>query len=113
MEGSCHCGAVRFTARGEVDQVIECNCSHCSRKGLLLWFAPREALDVTQGEDRLATYRFNRRVIEHRFCTTCGVQPFGLGTGPDGRAMAAINVRCVEDLDLAQVKRVPYDGLSH
>ena len=27
--------------------------------------------------------------------------------------MAAINVRCVEDLDFAQVTRVPYDSLSH
>jgi hypothetical protein len=32
-EGSCHCGAVKFEADGELTQANECNCSHCSRKG--------------------------------------------------------------------------------
>ena len=36
--GSCHCGAVQFTVDGEPDQALECNCSHCARKGFLLWF---------------------------------------------------------------------------
>lgn len=108
--GSCHCGAVRFTVDGEIDQAVECNCSHCSRKGLLLWFVPRAALSVAWGEDTMTTYRFNRHVIDHPFCATCGVQPFGLGKMPDGTPMAAINLRCIEDLDLAAVKRVPFNG---
>lgn len=40
-KGSCHCGSVRFEVEGELEQVVECNCSHCSRKGYLLWFVPR------------------------------------------------------------------------
>lgn len=42
--GSCHCGQVAFTVEGELAQAIECNCSHCSRKGYLLWFVPRAGL---------------------------------------------------------------------
>jgi len=40
--GSCHCGQVSFEVEGDPQQVMECNCSHCSRKGYLLWFVPRE-----------------------------------------------------------------------
>lgn len=32
-KGSCHCGAVAFEVEGEIGQVIDCNCSICSRKG--------------------------------------------------------------------------------
>ena len=40
-QGSCHCGRIRFDVEGEMGDVIECNGSHCSRKGYLLWFVPR------------------------------------------------------------------------
>lgn len=108
--GSCHCGAVRFSVEGEIDQAIECNCSHCSRKGFLLWFVPRSALDVVSGTDRLTTYTFNKHVIQHRFCAVCGCQPFGLGKAPDGAEMAAINLRCLENVDLDAIERVAVDG---
>lgn len=110
--GSCHCGAVRFEVDVEAgpDKVIECNCSHCSRKGLLLWFVPRDALKTTAGEDHLSSYTFNKKVIQHRFCKTCGVQPYALGQMPDGSKMAAINVRCLEDFDLENVERTPVNG---
>ena len=109
-KGSCHCGAVQFTAEGEIGQAMECNCSHCSRKGFLLWFIPRESFTLTAGDDKLTTYTFNKHMIQHRFCAICGCQPFGLGSMPDGKKMAAINIRCLEDIDLASVKRVQVNG---
>jgi len=108
--GSCHCGKVKFTAEGEIDQVMECNCSHCSRKGFLLWFVPRASFKLTAGEDQLTTYTFNKHVIQHQFCRTCGCQAFGLGAMPDGTQMAAINVRCLENIDWAGIARVPVNG---
>ena len=74
QSGSCHCGAVRFTVQGEVAQAMECNCSHCSRKGFLLWFVPRDAFELSSGSERLTSYTFNKHVIEHQFCSTCGCQ---------------------------------------
>ncbi len=109
---SCHCGEVRFEVEGEPVEAMECNCSHCSRKGFLLWFVPRGHLRVETPIDGLSSYRFNRHVIEHRFCPTCGCAPFSLGTAPDGKETAAINIRCLETIDLAAVKRVPVDGRS-
>ncbi|MGN2247947.1 GFA family protein [Frateuria sp. GZRR35] len=110
--GSCHCGRIAFDVEGELDQVIDCNCSHCSRKGYLLWFVPRERLDLATPEADMATYTFNKHAIAHRFCPDCGCAPLAFGSMPDGTPTAAINVRCLEDLDVAAVKRVPVDGRS-
>ena len=110
--GSCHCGRIRYQVEGDLGQVIECNCSHCSRKGYLLWFVPREKLSLSTPEKDMATYTFNRHVIQHHFCPACGCAPFGFGTSPDGAPTAAINARCLEGVDLGALKRVPFDGRS-
>ena len=110
LKGSCHCGKIAFEVEGQPGDVIECNCSHCSRKGYLLWFTGRDQLTLKNPESDMATYLFNRHVIRHHFCPTCGCAPFGFGTAPSGKTTAAINVRCLEDIDLGNLKRIPYDG---
>jgi len=111
-KGSCHCGKVAIEVETDLAQAIQCNCSICSRKGYLLTFVPRAAMTVTSGEGDLSTYTFNRHAIRHRFCATCGCAPFGEGTPPNGAEMAAINVRCLEDVDLSGLTVVPFDGRS-
>ena len=108
--GSCHCGKVAFEVQGEIDSGLSCNCSICQRKGSLLWFVPRAQLRVTSGEDALTDYTFNRHVIRHRFCPVCGMHPFGEGTDPKGNAIAAINLRCLTDIDLDSIPVHHYDG---
>jgi hypothetical protein len=110
--GSCHCGKIAFEVEGELEQAMACNCSMCQRKGSLLWFVPRDKLKLLSGQDSMASYTFNKHVIQHRFCPTCGIHPFGEGTDPKGNAMAAINIRCIENLDIDSVKVQHHDGRS-
>lgn len=109
-KGGCHCGAVRFTAEADLSTVIECNCSRCSKAGLLLVFPPKSQFTLEQGEGSLTEYRFNKHVIAHQFCKVCGIEPFAFGTAPNGTETAAINVRCLDGIDLTTLNRVPYDG---
>ncbi len=110
-QASCHCGAVALTVEGEIPtKAKECNCSHCSRKGFLMTFVPRDKMVVDRGEDALTSYRFNKKMIAHRFCSTCGVQPFGEGKGPDGSEMAMINLRCVTEADLNSLEIEKVNG---
>ena len=111
-EGSCHCGRIAFTLEGEVGDVIVCICSMCRRKGALLAAFPREALTLKTPEADMGTYKFNRHLIDHHFCLTCGISPFSEGKGRDGKAMTMVNVRCLPDVDLASLKVIPYDGAS-
>jgi len=111
-KGSCHCGQITFTAEGEIKQVMECNCSMCRRRGGLLWFVPREKFHLDVPMDRLSNYTFNKHVIQHHFCPRCGSAPFSLGVAPNGTEIAAINVRCLDDVDLSTLARTLYDGRS-
>jgi hypothetical protein len=111
--GSCHCGAVRYTAEIDLSQpVISCNCSMCGRSGTMLSFVPAEKFKLEQGEDSLTDYQFNKHVIHHVFCKTCGIKSFARGVGPGGKAMAAINVRCLEGVDPGKLDVKPFDGRS-
>ena len=111
-QGGCHCGRISFKIEGVIDQVIDCNCSLCRKRGGLLWFVPRDALSLTGEAQGVGTYTFNTHKLQHHFCTTCGIAPYSEGQGADGTAMASINVRCLEEVDLATLKIVPFDGRS-
>ncbi len=111
-KGSCHCGNIRFEVEGEIDGAMACNCSICQRKGSLLWFVPHERFHLQSPESDIATYTFNKKVVQHRFCRTCGMHPFGEGVDPEGNRMAAINIRCLEDIDLDAVPVTKFDGRS-
>ena len=52
-------------------------------------------------------------MISHRFCTACGMHPYGEGTDPQGNKMAAINIRCLEGIDLDSIAVTPFDGRSY
>ena len=108
--GSCHCGAVAFEVEGEIKGAMACNCSMCQRKGSLLWFVPREKLRLLTPENAASTYMFNKHVIKHRFCAVCGIHPYGEGRDPKGNATAAVNIRCLEGIDLAAIPTKQYDG---
>lgn len=110
--GSCHCGNIAFEVEGTPEKAYECNCSHCIRKGYLLWFMPRDKLQLKTPAAAISTYRFNKHVIEHQFCPNCGCAPFAFGTDRQGQPTASVNVRCLEDFDLSSIERVPVDGKS-
>jgi len=112
ITGGCHCGAVRYEAEADLSNAVECNCSHCAKKGFILTFTPAEKFRLISGKEKLSEYRFNKQVIAHTFCSECGVPPFAFGTQPDGQQMAAINVRCVDDLDIATLEPQKLDGKS-
>jgi len=111
--GSCHCGAVAFELDAPIGKVIDCNCSMCRRRGGLLGFFPREAFKLATPESALGSYRFNKEAIEHRFCPTCGIAPFSEGVDPSsGARIVAVNVRCLDGVDLASLEVQQVDGAS-
>jgi hypothetical protein len=110
--GGCHCGQVRFEATADLGQVTSCNCSICTKRGMLLTFVPSDSFAMRAGADLLTDYQFGKKAIHHYFCPTCGVAPFSRGTGPDGKEMVAVNVRCLDGVDIAALKLTPFDGQS-
>jgi hypothetical protein len=108
--GSCHCGSVSYEADADLSKVISCNCSICRKRGSLLAFVTEDKFHLKSGEGALNDYLFNKQVIHHLFCATCGVESFARGTRPDGAKMIALNVRCLDGVDLDALNVRKFDG---
>jgi hypothetical protein len=107
-QGGCHCGRVRFEVTADIVQVTDCNCSICRKKGFLHLIVVPSQFRLLQGEGALMDYRFNTGTAHHNFCGSCGIHAFYTPRShPD---KVDVNVRCIEGIDLSQLKVVPFDG---
>lgn len=105
FEGSCHCGAVRFEVEANLEAgTMRCNCSICRKARFWFAFVPHDKFRLLQGEERLADYRFGPERIRHRFCTRCGIKPFGMAADGGG---VAINIACLDDVAPERLAALP------
>ena len=107
--GGCHCGNVRYEVDVELREVLECNCSICSKAGSRLTSSRRSGSGCSPSGSA-----FGLPVpIEDRPPPLCpSADPFfARGKGPGGGEMIAINVHCREDFD-ASASASPFDGRS-
>jgi hypothetical protein len=85
-QGSCFCGAVKFTVSGEPAGMGYCHCESCRQwsagpvNAFTLW--KPEAVQVSQGADRIGTFNKTERSYR-KWCKSCGGHVFtehpGLG----------------------------------
>lgn len=97
ISGRCHCGAVRFEAEAAdtSPEMLDCNCSICSRSGHLHLFIPHGDFTLLSGGDSLTSYRFGSGQAEHLFCKSCGVKSFYQPRShPDDWS---VNYNCLDD----------------
>jgi hypothetical protein len=108
--GSCHCGAVRFEVEAEIDHVRSCDCSICTRRAALSFRVPRENLRLLTPWENLTIYQWGTFTAKDYFCPKCGILPFRQPSAPSEEELRqgvvpfdgwAINVRCLEGIDLA------------
>jgi hypothetical protein len=98
-EGGCHCGRVRFRIRVDFTESVvgECNCSICTKKGILHLPVAKERIEILSGTEDLTTYKFNTGTAKHTFCRHCGIHPFyNPRTDPENYS---VNVHCLDDYD--------------
>ncbi|MFN7160302.1 MAG: GFA family protein [Candidatus Gracilibacteria bacterium] len=112
FHGSCHCKNIEFTVDAPITEVMECNCSICSRKGFLLAFVSQDQISINAPEKPLTKYLFNKDKIMHEFCPVCGVQCFASVNNEDGTKSFAVNVRTVQDIDIPALPVTQVDGKS-
>jgi hypothetical protein len=114
LSGSCHCGAVKFTATltEGFTSARRCTCSICRMRGAVAVTSTPEAFRLTHGEDKLATYRFNTGVAEHHFCTVCGIYTHHKRRSNPNQL--GVNVACLDGVSLFDFQElVVYDGQRH
>ena len=111
IEGSCHCGAVRWRFEGEPDGATVCNCTVCRRYGVLWAYGYEgEGIDVS-GTTRLY---MRGESVEFHFCVACGCVAFWRAhqAGEQGRRRIAVNLRLAEPDAVARIPIDRFDRLD-
>ena len=107
--GSCHCGRVRLTLRGEPVEASECNCSICRRTAGLWHYGP--PADFTVEGDGVA-YRQGDCMLDTWHCATCGCTTHWTAVDPEYQRMA-VNLRMFEPALWRDLPRKFVDGASY
>ena len=114
VDGTCHCGAVRFEAdlAAGYTTIRRCTCSLCRRRGAVAVSAALGGVRVTEGADKLTSYRFNTGTAEHFFCSICGIYTHHQRRSNPNEF--GVSVACLEGVSPFDFPVVPVlDGVNH
>lgn len=113
-DGSCFCGAVRFTVSGEPAAMGYCHCDSCRHwsagpvNAFTLW--KPDAVKVTQGADNIGTYN-KTSGSARKWCKACGGHIF---TEHPGLGLTDVYAAVVPDLPFSPGVHVNYqDTVLH
>ena len=111
IEGSCHCGKVRWTFEGVRESATACNCTICRRYGTL-WAYDYENQGIRVSGPTRAYVRGKH--IGFHFCPDCGCVAYhrGLETDKDGRRRIAVNLRLADPAAVGGIAIVHFEGLE-
>jgi len=107
--GSCHCGALALAVELADDErdVLDCNCSVCTKKGFLHLIVDEARFELLRGAP--IVYTFGTHTAKHMFCGVCGIHAF---YRPRSHPNAwDVNARCL-DMPLAGWRIKAFDGAN-
>jgi len=110
-EGSCHCGAVRFSYDGEeITKGLRCTCSICSRKGAMMSTEaiPMKNLKIEANANDIGLYQFGSKIAKHYFCKKCGIYTHNEMLRIPGHSR--VNLGCIDNLNTADLDIMVFDG---
>ena len=113
VNGSCHCGTVRFSVAltDGINTARRCDCSLCARRGAVAVSAAKDGITYTAGQDNLTLYQFNTQVAKHYFCKTCGIYTHhNRRSNPDE---IGVNLACLEGYTAFLPEVIVNDGQNH
>ena len=111
IEGSCHCGAVRWRFDAVPTHLTNCNCSICRRIGGLWAYGTLATVSVTAAQGATLGYVQGDRSLATHSCRTCGCTTHWLSLTDDGPATRiAVNMRMADPGDWAGIRVRRFDG---
>jgi hypothetical protein len=107
MEAACHCGAVLFKVKlsDGLKSARRCNCSYCRMRGAVAVSAEAEGISFDAGEKALTVYKFNTGMVEHYFCSKCGIYTHHRRRSKPNQYR--VNAACLKDVSPFDFDEVP------
>lgn len=110
IEGSCHCGAVRFSFPRQPDWLTACNCSICRRYSTLWAYAKVNEITLQADDDATIAYVHGDETLAMHSCKKCGCTTHWIGLDNDDSAKMAVNFRMCDPDVLTNIKVRIFDG---
>jgi hypothetical protein len=101
--GRCHCGAIQFEVDSLPDELTDCNCSFCIRRGGLLGYYKPAQFRLKTARERVATYQCADYIGQHHHCAICGISAYSefpsyeSGEADYGDLRYVVNLRLLDD----------------
>jgi len=93
ITGSCFCKTVQYRIKSAISMAVNCHCNNCKKISggafASLAVVKERHLEITSGEDSLATYQLSENLKKH-FCSRCGTPIFNRNSRYAGRCMVAL-----------------------
>jgi hypothetical protein len=111
IEGSCHCGKVRWSFGGVPESATACNCTVCRRYGGLWAYDYEDEGIKVSGPTSVYVRGPN---LAFHFCPDCACVAYwrSLAPGQDGRRRIAVNLRLAEPEAVSAALIDHFDGLD-
>jgi hypothetical protein len=112
IEGSCHCGEVRWSFAGVPESATACNCTVCRRYGVL-WAYDYEGERI-RVSGPVRAYVWGDRTLAFHFCPECGCVAYwrSLALDESGRRRIAVNLRLADPEAVGAIVVDHFDGLG-
>lgn len=113
LDGTCHCGAVRWHLKTMPESVTACNCTVCRRYGALWAYGHIDHDIEVEGETR--TYRRkDGGIIDFHFCSSCGCITHYVTNRPkeNGKFWTGVNVRLTDPGPIEHLAIDHFDGFD-
>lgn len=111
LQGSCHCGAIKFEVDVDPTKGGRCNCSICQKIGPLGAIVKPDAFKLLAGKESIGTYEWGAKISKRSFCKNCGVHCFGEGHLAEvGGDFVSVNMNTLDNFDPSTVAVTYWDG---
>jgi len=110
IEGSCHCGAVRFTYPRQPDWLTDCNCSVCRRYSTLWAYARVSEITLSSAADATLAYIHGDKTLAMHSCKTCGCTTHWIALDQDSSSRMAVNFRMCDPAAYRDIRVRKFDG---
>ena len=110
IDGSCHCGAVRFSYPRQPEWLTDCNCTVCRRYSTLWAYAPVGEITMQMAVDATIAYVHGDKTLAMHSCKTCGCTTHWMKLEFDESSRMGVNFRMCEPDDIENIRVRHLDG---
>lgn len=110
IDGSCHCGAIRYTATEKPEWLTRCNCSLCRRTAGLWAHSTREKIKLSYAKEDAIHYVWGDKCLATVSCKHCGSTTHWENLDPAPTARMAVNFNMADPAVVKGFRVRLFDG---